>query len=458
MLEVIILAAGKGTRMISDQPKVLHRLAGRPLLQHVLDTCSELGADRLHVVYGYAGDLLREQIHNDKINWILQSEQKGTGHAVEMAMPHVEDDATVLVLYGDVPMISASSLRKLLTVAGSNSVGLMTACLQDGGTYGRIVRNENEEFQAIVEHRDATAEQCTINEINTGFLAAPAGKLKQWVNELDCNNAQGEFYLTDIFARAVAEGIAVETCQPDDADEILGINDRQDLATVERIFQQQLAAAYMKSGLSIIDPNRFDVRGKLTHGKDCSVDINVIFEGNIVLGDRVSIGPNCHLKNMLIGDDVEIRANSVLEDSVIGELALIGPFSRIRPDSDIAALAHIGNFVEIKKSRIGSASKVNHLSYICDSEIGSEVNIGAGVITCNYDGANKFKTVIGDNAFIGSDSQLVAPVEIGKGATIGAGSTITRNAPENELTLSRAEQTSRKGWQRPVKKTPPKES
>ncbi len=451
MLEVIILAAGKGTRMVSSLPKVLHQVAGKPMLQHVLDTCHELGADRLHVVYGYGGDLLREKIQNDDVNWILQAEQNGTGHAVDIAMSHVSDESTIIVLYGDVPLISKESLNALLQACGEQSVALMTAFLQDGGSYGRILRDSNQCFQSIVEHRDATPEQCEINEINTGFLAAPAARLKSWVSKLECENAQGEFYLTDIFAMAVADGVPVETCQPVDNSEILGINDRQNLSEVERIYQQQQAKRYLQAGLTVCDPNRFDIRGSLKHGKDCSIDINVIIEGEVTLGDRVSVGPNTLLRNMTIGDDVEIKANCILEDSSIGELAIIGPFARIRPESEIASLAHIGNFVEIKKSQVGSGSKVNHLSYIGDTEIGADVNIGAGVITCNYDGANKFKTIIGNNAFIGSDSQLVAPVEIGKGATIGAGSTITQNAPDNELTLSRAEQKTRKGWQRPVK-------
>ena len=451
MLEVIILAAGKGTRMVSSLPKVLHQVAGKPMLQHVLDTCHELGADRLHVVYGYGGDLLREKIQNDDVNWILQAEQNGTGHAVDIAMSHVSDESTIIVLYGDVPLISKESLNALLQACGEQSVALMTAFLQDGGSYGRILRDSNQCFQSIVEHRDATPEQCEINEINTGFLAAPAARLKSWVSKLECENAQGEFYLTDIFAMAVADGVPVETCQPVDNSEILGINDRQNLSEVERIYQQQQAKRYLQAGLTVCDPNRFDIRGSLKHGKDCSIDINVIIEGEVTLGDRVSVGPNTLLRNMTIGDDVEIKANCILEDSSIGELAIIGPFARIRPESEIASLAHIGNFVEIKKSQVGSGSKVNHLSYIGDTEIGADVNIGAGVITCNYDGANKFKTIIGNNAFIGSDSQLIAPVEIGKGATIGAGSTITQNAPDNELTLSRAEQKTRKGWQRPVK-------
>ncbi len=454
MLEVIILAAGKGTRMVSNLPKVLHEIAGKPLLQHVLDTCEGLGVDRLHVVYGYGGDSLPEKINNTEINWVLQSEQKGTGHAVDIAMSHVNDDSTVLILYGDVPLISKESLNELMRVAAEKSVGLMTARLENPGSYGRIQRDNNMCFQSIVEHRDATAEQQKINEINTGVFAAPAKKLKLWVSKLGCENTQGEYYLTDIFAMAVAEGVSVETCQPFDNSEILGINDRQDLSFVERIYQKKQAEHHLLAGLTISDPARFDVRGNLVHGKDCFVDINVIFEGNVVLGDRVSIGSNCLIKNMWIGDDAEIRANSILEDSSIGELATVGPYSRVRPESEIAALAHIGNFVEIKKSRVGSGSKVNHLSYIGDSEIGADVNIGAGVITCNYDGANKYKTIIGDKVFIGSDSQLVAPVEIGKGATIGAGSTITKDVPADELTLSRSAQQTKKGWQRPVKKKP----
>jgi bifunctional UDP-N-acetylglucosamine pyrophosphorylase/glucosamine-1-phosphate N-acetyltransferase len=451
MLEVIILAAGKGTRMYSDKPKVLHEVAGKPMLEHVLETCHELGADKLHVVYGFAGDLLRERISDGKINWVLQEEQKGTGHAIDVAMPHVSDESTVLVLYGDVPLISSRSLRALLETAGSNAVGLMTAYLDDAGAYGRIIRDDNKNFRAIIEYQDADPDQRLINEINTGFLCAPAARLRQWVESIESDNAQGEYYLTDIFAMAVAEGVAVETCEPIDHEEILGINNRLDLASVERAYQHRRVRELMERGLSVADPSRVDIRGALRHGRDCHVDINVIFEGEVALGDRVRIGPNCVLKNVRIEDDVEIKSNCVIEESRIGELAIVGPFSRIRPQSEIAAFAHIGNFVEIKKSTIGNGSKVNHLSYIGDSEIGKDVNVGAGVITCNYDGANKHQTVIGDNAFIGSDCQLVAPVEVGEGATIGAGSTIVEDAPAGELTLSRSKQVTRKGWRRPQK-------
>jgi bifunctional UDP-N-acetylglucosamine pyrophosphorylase/glucosamine-1-phosphate N-acetyltransferase len=451
-LEVIILAAGKGTRMQSAMPKVLHRLAGKPLLEHVLQTSRQLGARRLHVVYGFGGDVLRSSVDAEDVDWVLQEEQNGTGHAVQLALAGVDDAATVIVLYGDVPMVSEHSLQAMLDAAGHDAVGLMTATLEDPAAYGRIVRDENQRFKAIIEYSDANDAQRGIKEINTGFLAAPAGRLKKWLGQVDRNNAQGEYYLTDIFSLAVADGVGVETCQPVDVHEILGINSRADLAVVERIYQQLAAAHLMQQGLTLHDPARFDLRGTLMHGQDCSIDINVVIEGDVVLGDRVAIGPNCILKDMRIGDDVNIDANCVLEQAVIGTAARIGPYARLRPEADIGEQAHIGNFVEIKKSRIGSDSKVNHLSYIGDSEVGSGVNVGAGVITCNYDGANKHRTIIGDDAFIGSDTQLVAPVRVGTRATIGAGSTITRDTPDDTLTLSRAEQVSVDGWQRPEKK------
>ncbi|HBE91719.1 MAG TPA: UDP-N-acetylglucosamine diphosphorylase/glucosamine-1-phosphate N-acetyltransferase [Gammaproteobacteria bacterium] len=451
-LEVIILAAGKGTRMLSALPKVLHELAGKPLLTHVLDTSRQLGAQRLHVVYGFGGGVLRNSISADDVNWVLQAEQNGTGHAVQLAIESVDDDSTVMVLYGDVPMVSVHSLQAMLDAAGHDAVGLMTAVLDDPAAYGRIIRDDNQRFKEIVEYSDATDAQRAVREINTGFLAAPAKRLKKWLSEIDSENAQGEFYLTDIFSLAVADGIGVETCQPVQTNEILGINNRVDLAVVERIFQQQSAQRLMHQGLSLHDPERFDLRGTLNHGQDCSIDINVVIAGDVSLGDRVTIGPNCYLKDMHIGNDVVIQPNCVLEQARIGDAAIIGPYARLRPEADVAQDAHIGNFVEIKKSRIGKGSKVNHLSYVGDSEIGSGVNIGAGVITCNYDGAYKHKTVIGDDAFIGSDTQLVAPVTVGKGATIGAGSTITSNTPDNTLTLSRATQVSIEGWLRPIKK------
>ena len=451
-LEVVILAAGKGTRMLSALPKVLHELAGKPLLSHVLDTGRQLGAHRLHVVYGFGGDQLRDMVEADDVNWVLQAEQNGTGHAVQLALKTIDDASTVLVLYGDVPMVSVHSLQAMLDAAGHDAVGLMTAYLEDPAAYGRIVRDDNQRFREIVEYSDASDTQRSISEINTGFLAAPAKRLKKWLSEIDSDNAQGEFYLTDIFSLAVADGVGVETCQPVQTHEILGINNRVDLAVVERIYQQQTAQRFMEQGLSLRDPGRFDLRGTLKHGQDCSIDINVVISGNVTLGDRVAIGPNCTLKDMHIGNDVSIQSNCVLEQARIGDAAQIGPYARLRPEADIERDAHVGNFVEIKKSRIGKGSKVNHLSYVGDSDVGSGVNVGAGVITCNYDGANKHKSIIGDDAFIGSDTQLVAPVTVGKGATIGAGSTIISDTPDNTLTLSRATQVSIEGWQRPVKK------
>lgn len=450
-LEVIILAAGKGTRMRSALPKVLHELAGKPLLQHVLDTSRQLGAERLHVVYGFGGDQLRNAITGDDLNWILQADQKGTGHAVQLALECVDEASTAMVLYGDVPLVSPHSLQAMLDAAGHDAVGLMTAMLDDPAAYGRIIRDENNRFKEIVEFSDATDVQRAVQEINTGFLAAPAKRLKKWLSGINSDNAQGEFYLTDIFALAVADGVGVETCQPVTSDETLGVNNRLDLSVLERIYQQQSADRLMMQGLTLRDPSRFDLRGDLVHGQDCSIDINTVISGEVVLGDRVSIGPNCILNNVKVGNDVKIKANCVFEDATIGVGAIIGPYARLRPAADIGPAAHIGNFVEVKKSTVGEGSKVNHLSYVGDTEIGSGVNVGAGVITCNYDGANKHRTVIGDDAFIGSDTQLVAPVSVGKGATIGAGSTITSDAPDNTLTLSRATQVSIEGWQRPEK-------
>jgi bifunctional UDP-N-acetylglucosamine pyrophosphorylase/glucosamine-1-phosphate N-acetyltransferase len=452
MLEVIILAAGKGTRMLSDMPKVLHQLGGKPLLGHVLETCRQLDAERIHVVYGFAGESLRESYPDSGLNWVEQAEQLGTGHAVSLALEHVSAGSTVLVLYGDVPLITRGSLHAMLEAAGKQSVGLMTALLDEPAAYGRILRDGNGRFQSIVEFSDASDAQRSIREINTGFLAAPAGRLADWLKGVHSDNAQGEYYLTDIFALAVADGVAVETCQPADDSEILGVNSRQDLAHLERIYQLQQAHRLMKQGVTLRDPQRFDLRGSLRHGRDCEIDIDVIIEGDVVLGDRVRIGPHCHLRDSQIGDDASLKPHCVLEQAQVGEKAIIGPFARLRPGAGIGSAAHIGNFVEIKNSSVGHGSKVNHLSYVGDADVGSGVNIGAGVITCNYDGANKHKTVIGDGAFIGSDCQLVAPVTVGSGATIGAGSTITADAPADTLTLSRVPQKSVAGWQRPRKK------
>ena len=439
--------------MRSDLPKVLHPLGGAPLLQHVIHTAKELGSTAIHVVYGHGGERVREVLAHEDVNWVLQTEQLGTGHAVDQAMPSVQDDDTLLVLYGDVPLVKAGTLVKLIAQAEQGALSVLTATLDNPFGYGRMIRGINGKLSGIVEQKDASEEQLHIKEINTGFLAAPAGKLRAWLNQLDNSNAQGEYYLTDVVAIAACEGTTIDSTSAEDEYEILGVNDRVQLATLERVYQQQLAEQLMRSGATLADPGRIDVRGELATGKDCFIDVNCVIEGKVTLGERVRIGPNCYIKNTSIGDDVEIFANCVIEDGVIGKQSRIGPFARIRPETELAERVHVGNFVEIKKSRIATGSKVNHLSYIGDTHMGSRVNVGAGTITCNYDGANKHLTEIGDDVFIGSDSQLVAPVKIGDGATIGAGSTITREVPPGELTISRSPQQTRTGWKRPVKKT-----
>jgi bifunctional UDP-N-acetylglucosamine pyrophosphorylase/glucosamine-1-phosphate N-acetyltransferase len=452
-LSVIILAAGQGSRMRSDLPKVLHPLGGAPLLQHVIHTAKQLGSTAIYVVYGHGGEQVREVLAHEDVNWVLQTQQLGTGHAVDQVMPSVQDDDVLLVLYGDVPLVKAGTLVKLIAQAEQGSLSVLTATLDNPYGYGRMIRGINGELTGIVEQKDASEEQLHIKEINTGFLAAPAGKLRAWLNQLDNSNAQGEYYLTDVVGIAAGEGAAVDSASAEDEYEILGVNDRVQLATLERVYQQQLAEQLMRSGTTLADPGRMDVRGELATGNDCFIDVNCVIEGKVTLGERVRIGPNCYIKNTGIGDDVEIFANCVIEDGVIGKQSRIGPFARIRPETELAEQVHVGNFVEIKKSRIAAGSKVNHLSYIGDTHMGSGVNVGAGTITCNYDGANKHLTEIGDDVFIGSDSQLVAPVKIGDGATIGAGSTITREVPPGELTVSRSPQQTRTGWKRPVKKT-----
>jgi len=451
-LSIIILAAGQGTRMNSARPKVLHPLGGRPLLAHVLDTARSLHAMDIHVVIGHGAGQVRDMLPESDIHWVLQEQQLGTGHAVAQAMPAVPDDNTVLVMYGDVPLISKQTLEPLCQMAGQGMAALLSAVLDDPAGYGRILHHADGSICGIVEEKDATRKQRAIQEINTGFLAAPAARLRGWLSALNNNNAQGEYYLTDVIARAVTEGTSVRGLTTDTIDEVMGINDRKQLAAQERCFQMRQADACLQAGVTLIDPARFDLRGRLDAGQDVLIDINAILEGQVTLGDRVSIGPNVSLRNATLGDDVTILANCVIEDAVIGAGSRIGPFARLRPDTTLAAATHIGNFVEIKKSEVGEGSKINHLSYVGDTTIGRGVNIGAGTITCNYDGANKHRTLIGDGVFIGSDTQLVAPVEIQDGATIGAGSTITRDAPAHELTLSRAPQKTRSGWKRPVKK------
>lgn len=452
-LSIIILAAGQGTRMCSARPKVLHPLAGRPLLAHVIDTARELQPADIHVVIGHGADQVQRDFADTDIQWVLQAEQLGTGHAVAQAMPAIPDGNCVLVMYGDVPLVSRATLEPLCSLAEQGMAALLTAELDDPGGYGRILHHADGSICGIVEQKDASASERALKEINTGFVAAPAARLRRWVAALDNNNAQGEFYLTDVIARAVTEGTSVRGVMADDITEVLGINDRKQLAVQERCYQQRQAERCLQAGVTLADPARFDLRGTLTAGEDVLIDVNAVLEGNIVLGNRVSIGPNVVMRNATVGDDVTILANCVIEDAEIGSRSRIGPFARLRPETRLSTNTHIGNFVEIKKSDVGEGSKVNHLSYIGDTSIGMDVNIGAGTITCNYDGANKHRTIIGDRVFIGSDTQLVAPVEVKEGATIGAGSTITRDVEANELALSRAPQKTRSGWKRPVKKT-----
>ena len=450
-LSVVVLAAGQGTRMRSDRPKVLHALAGRPLLAHVLATARALSPQRLIVVHGHGGDRVREAVDAPDLVWVAQDRQLGTGHAVACALPAAAEKGTVLVLYGDVPLIRAETLAPLIEAANEGAVGLLTARLQDPAGYGRILRDTEGRVLGIVEEKDATPEQRGIDEVNTGFLAAPAARLREWVTNLGCDNAQGEYYLTDVVAAAVAERVPVRTTSAD-PDEVEGVNDRSQLARLERRFQRRQAEALMRAGVTLRDPDRFDLRGSLEHGRDVEIDVGVVLEGDVRLGDGVRIGPYSVLRNVTVAEGAEILSHCVIEDAEIGPGVSVGPFARLRPGTRLAARAKVGNFVEIKNSEIGEGSKVNHLSYIGDTSMGRDVNVGAGTITCNYDGARKHRTVIEDEAFIGSDTQLVAPVRVGRGATLGAGTTLTKDAPPGELTLSRVPQQTRKGWKRPVKK------
>lgn len=453
-LEVVILAAGQGTRMYSDTPKVLHDLGGKPLLGRVVDVAESLDTAAIHVVYGYGGERVREAIGANEFNWVLQAEQKGTAHAMMQALPRVDDQACVLVLYGDVPLIQAQTLRELTSATDGKGLAILTAELADPSGYGRIIRDDRGRVMKIVEHKDANQDELSVQEINTGFLAAPAGKLKSWLAQVQNDNTQDEYYLTDVVAIAVKEGADIVTRNPSVAWEIMGVNSNADLAQLERTYQQQQAQALMAQGVTLRDPARFDLRGELEVGRDVVIDINVIFEGKVALADGVHIGPNNVIRSSTIGGGTEILSNCVIEESIVGKNCRIGPFARLRPRLRIDDHAHIGNFVEIKKSDIGEGSKVNHLSYVGDTTVGKNVNIGAGTIVCNYDGANKHRTIIGDNAFIGSDTQLVAPVTVGEGATIGAGSTITKDVPAGELTLSRAKEKTLLGWKRPTKNKP----
>ncbi len=451
-LNVVILAAGQGTRMRSAMPKVLHVLGHKSLLEHVLDTAKSLNAQSIHVVYGHGGDRVKQQLTRYNVNWVLQEQQLGTGHAVEQAMPYVAGNQPVLILYGDVPLIKQQTLQKLIDAAGKDALGLLTATLADPTGYGRIIRNAAGAVVKIVEQKDADDAQKKIREINTGMLALNSSRLKAWLQQLENNNAQGEYYLTDVIGMAAQASVAINTVQPGSIHEIEGVNNKLQLADLERVYQRQQAEQLMHRGVTLRDPARFDLRGELEVGSDVVIDVNVVIEGKVKLGNGVTIEPNNIIKNTTIADHSVVHANCVIDSAEIGAHCAIGPYARIRPDTHLEDKVRIGNFVEVKKSNIGQHSKVNHLSYIGDTEMGAHVNVGAGTITCNYDGANKHKTIIGDHVFIGSDTQLVAPVEVGDGATIGAGSTITHDAPKGELTLSRSPQKTRQGWKRPVKK------
>lgn len=449
-LEILILAAGKGTRMRSALPKVLHKLAGKPLLGHVVDNAHALGATQTCVVYGFGGEAVPQALADDKLTFVLQAEQHGTGHAVQQALPQLADDSVTLVLYGDVPLTHTATLQPLVKAAQAGKLGLLTVTLADPTGYGRIVR-EHGKVTRIVEHKDATDAERAIAEVNTGILAVATRHLKQWIATLKNDNAQGEYYLTDIIARAVADGVAIETHQPAHEWEVLGVNSKAQLAQLERIHQNEIAQALLEFGVTLMDPERLDVRGALSCGRDVAIDVNCVFEGRVVLGDDVQVGANCVLRNATVAAGTRIDAFTLIDDAAIGEANRLGPFSRIRPGTTLARDVHVGNFVEIKNSQIDTGSKINHLSYIGDTTMGKQVNIGAGTITCNYDGAYKHRTVIEDNVFVGSDTQLVAPVTVGKGATLGAGTTLTKDAPPGELTLSRAKQMTIPGWTRPVK-------
>jgi bifunctional UDP-N-acetylglucosamine pyrophosphorylase/glucosamine-1-phosphate N-acetyltransferase len=452
-LQTIILAAGAGTRMRSSLPKVLHKIGGKPLLAHVHRLATQLGNNAVNVIYGHGGDQVLAALGGWHAEWTEQKERLGTGHAVMQVADWINDACTVLILYGDVPLLRLETARKLIGQVSETSMGLLTIRLANPAGYGRIVRDETGQVTSIVEEKDASTKQREIHEVNTGILAVNGGLLKSCLGRLTNNNAQGEYYLTDIIALAVGDGIQVLTSEPADEWEVLGVNNRLQLAELERHFQRRQADKLMEKGVTLADPARFDLRGEIgACGQDVEIDVNVVLEGKISLGQRVKIGPNVLIKNSQIGDDTEIFANSVIDNASIGINCRIGPFARVRPDSQIGEGAHIGNFVEIKKTEVGKGSKINHLSYVGDAIVGAGVNIGAGTITCNYDGVNKHQTIIEDGAFIGSDTQLVAPVKVGKNATIGAGSTITKDAPPNELTLSRVKQASLPGWQRPVKK------
>jgi bifunctional UDP-N-acetylglucosamine pyrophosphorylase/glucosamine-1-phosphate N-acetyltransferase len=450
-LSIVILAAGQGKRMNSDRPKVLQPLAGRPLLGHVIETARALEPKAIEVVYGHGGDQVRAAFAGESVGWALQAEQLGTGHALMQAMPSIADDHLVLVLYGDVPLLRRETLAELVALAGPRAMSLLTVQLPDPTGYGRIVRDADGRVRRIVEQKDATPDELAIREGNTGVMAVPAGLLRQWLARLRNANAQGEYYLTDVVEMAVADGVAVRPLLAPTVPEVLGINDRLQLAEVEAEYRRLRARSLLQAGVTLADPARVDVRGTLETGRDVFIDVNVVFEGHVRLGDRVRIGPNTVVRDSSIGADTQVFASCVVESATIGAHCNIGPFARFRPSSELADEVHVGNFVEIKNSRLGEASKANHLAYVGDATVGARVNIGAGTIVANYDGANKHRTTIGDDAHTGSNSVLVAPIVVGAGATVGAGSTVTKAVPAGKLTVARAKQVTLEGWKRPVK-------
>jgi bifunctional UDP-N-acetylglucosamine pyrophosphorylase/glucosamine-1-phosphate N-acetyltransferase len=453
-LEVLILAAGEGKRMRSRLPKVLHRLGGRSLLRHVHASASALDPDSVVVVYGHGGDAVREALADIDALWVLQAEQRGTGHAVQLGLASLEetDESVALVLYGDVPLIKTTTLQPLIEQARGGVLTLLSVRLDNPTGYGRILRDEEANVRRIVEEADANDAERAIDEVSTGIIAVPGALLRDLLEQLDCDNAQGEYYLTDIVGHAAAAGAPIAAILADDQDEVLGVNSRAQLAHVERIYQRRIAQQLMDGGATLADPARLDVRGELRAGEDVFIDVGCVFEGAVTLGDRVCIGPYCVIRDSDLAADAQVLGHCVIDDATIGERASIGPFARLRPGNRLASDSKIGNFVEIKNTELGEGSKVNHLSYVGDSQLGRDVNVGAGTITCNYDGANKHRTQIEDDVFVGSNTALVAPVKLGKGATVGAGSTISNDVPAGELVVARARQKSVHGWQRPRKK------
>ncbi|NMG35577.1 UDP-N-acetylglucosamine diphosphorylase/glucosamine-1-phosphate N-acetyltransferase [Azoarcus sp. TTM-91] len=451
-MEVVILAAGQGKRMRSVLPKVLQPIAGKPMLAHVVDAARALSVQRICVVYGHGGEVVRERLDAPDLAWARQEPQLGTGHAVQQALPHLSDAESALVLYGDVPLIAEATLRRLAEAAGGSRLALLTVELDNPTGYGRILRDGSGRVTRIVEEKDASDAERRVREVNTGILVAPVARLRDWLGRIGNDNAQGEYYLTDIIGLAVVDDVEVVTVQPGAAWETLGVNSKLQLAELERLHQNNIARRLLEDGVTLIDPARIDVRGELVCGRDVEIDVNCVFEGRVELADGVRIGANCVLRNAVVGAGSRIAPFSHVEDSTMGEGCVVGPYARTRPGTVLGKEVHVGNFVEIKNSRIEDQSKANHLAYVGDADVGRRVNIGAGTITCNYDGANKFRTVIEDDAFIGSDTQLVAPVRVGRGATLGAGTTLTKDAPPEQLTVSRAKQLSIAGWKRPQKK------